>query len=54
MLGAFSQAQEATAQERRHSYTSEPLDNDLMFPYPDRSLRVLTERCQEHRLKGVP
>jgi hypothetical protein len=28
--------------------------NDLMFPYPDRSLRLLTERCQEHRLKGVP
>ena len=25
-----------------------------MFPYPDRSLRLLTERCQEHRLKGVP
>jgi hypothetical protein len=29
-------------------------NNDLMFPYPDRSLRLLTERCQEHRLKGVP
>jgi adenine-specific DNA-methyltransferase len=35
----------------RHGFV---YDDDLMFPYPDRSLRLLTERCQEHRLKGVP
>ena len=26
--------------------------NDPTFPYPDSSLRLLTERCQEHCLKG--